>query len=130
MTAATESDAGQYVLDERYYNLGQEETAFFKAQTGIHNDDELKTHILAIQEKAWKIHPYRCIRRFAFTSLKISRLPAYEQVLRLGRDHQDAILLDIGCCFGNDIRKAVADGFPVSRALASDLHQSFGHWDM
>ncbi|KAH7906745.1 hypothetical protein BJ138DRAFT_1161921 [Hygrophoropsis aurantiaca] len=54
--------------------------------------------------------------------LKMSRLPAYEQVLRLGRDDSTAILLDIGCCFGNDLREAVKDGFPVKNIIGSDLH--------
>lgn len=31
-------------------------------------------------------------------SLKISRLPAYKQVLKLGQERQGAILLDMGCC--------------------------------
>ncbi|KAF7779044.1 hypothetical protein Agabi119p4_3389 [Agaricus bisporus var. burnettii] len=38
-----------------------------------------------------------------------------------------AIILDIACCFGNDIRKAVADGWPVENALASDISKEF--WD-
>lgn len=59
--------------------------------------------------------------------LKISHLPAYQSALRLHREHRDAILLDIGCCFGNDARKAVADGWPVRNVIASDLQQGF--WD-
>jgi len=55
-------------------------------------------------------------------------LPAYEKVLALGRERDNAILLDLGCCFGNDTRKAVADGFPMKGVVASDIHKEF--WDL
>jgi len=60
--------------------------------------------------------------------LKISRLPAYERAIALGREREGALLLDIGCCFGNDARKAASDGFPVHNVIASDLRQEF--WDL
>ncbi|TFY73405.1 hypothetical protein EWM64_g10608 [Hericium alpestre] len=68
------------------------------------------------------------LRSFRLTSeprLKISRLPAYPQLLKLERS--GAILLDVGCCFGNDIYKAVADGYPLENVVTTDLHQGF--WD-
>jgi len=42
-------------LDERFYDLTDEECAFFKQQTGIQDDDELKTHILQVQAEAYKV---------------------------------------------------------------------------
>ncbi|EIW85718.1 hypothetical protein CONPUDRAFT_48616 [Coniophora puteana RWD-64-598 SS2] len=118
------------LVDDRYYNLKPDESAFFKAQTGIANDDELKKHIVAIQKKAYKVFPYSCILRFAFTQLKISSMTpiAYEHVLRLGRERPGAILVDAGCCFGNDARKSVSDGFPAENVVAFDLHPEF--WDL
>ncbi len=73
--------------------------------------------------------------------LKMARLPAYPDLLKLRTERSDAILLDLGCCcestcplctlgsspdnvrepVGNDIRKAVLDGFPVQNVIASDL---------
>ncbi|CCM06895.1 uncharacterized protein FIBRA_09205 [Fibroporia radiculosa] len=41
-------------LDERYYNLQEDELAFFKAQTGIQDEGELKQHIMKAQESAYK----------------------------------------------------------------------------
>ncbi|KZT13253.1 uncharacterized protein LAESUDRAFT_719587 [Laetiporus sulphureus 93-53] len=115
-------------LDERYYDLEADELAFFKSQTGIQDEEELKQHIMKVQEDAFEIYPYPCIRRFAFTKLKISRLPAYDQLLKLGKERKGAIFLDIGCCFGNDVRKAVADGYPAQNAIASDLQPEF--WEL
>ena len=33
--------------------------------------------------------------------------------------------LDLGCCFGQDIRKLVADGVPAQALIGCDLHQGF-----
>jgi len=111
--------------DEKFYQLDEQELAFFKSQTGIEDDEKLKQHIVKVQRDAFEVHPYPCISRFAFTKLKISRLPAYDQLLKLGKEREGAIFLDIGCCFGNDVRKAVADGFPVQNAIASDIEPAF-----
>jgi SHS2 domain-containing protein len=54
-------------LDESLYNLDAEETAFYKAQTRISDDDALRHHIVAVQRDAYAVHPYPCIHRFAFT---------------------------------------------------------------
>ena len=42
-------------LDERLYDLTDEECSFFKQQTGIQDDDELKAHIVQVQAKAYKV---------------------------------------------------------------------------
>lgn len=42
-------------LDERLYDLTDEERTFFKQQTGIQDDDELKMHILRVQAEAYKV---------------------------------------------------------------------------
>jgi len=115
-------------LDERLYSLDSDELAFILAETHIETESALKSHLFDLQAKAYKVHPYPCIRRFAFTKIKIARLPAYQKVLTLGRERDNAILLDIGCCFGNDTRKVVSDGFPLKGVVASDIHKAF--WDL
>jgi hypothetical protein len=42
-------------LQEQYYKITAEQAEFFKQQTGITDDDELKGHILAVQAKAYKV---------------------------------------------------------------------------
>ncbi|KAJ4472960.1 hypothetical protein J3R30DRAFT_3659345 [Lentinula aciculospora] len=81
-----------------------------------------------VQTTAFAIFPYPCIRIFEFTRLKLGRLPAYDQVLKIGRERKGAIFIDLGCCFGNDVRKAVQDGFPAENTLATDLRR--GLWDL
>ncbi|KAF8273975.1 hypothetical protein EI94DRAFT_1696288 [Lactarius quietus] len=115
-------------LDEKLYRLDR---AFFRRQTGIEDDNELKTHLLSIQAEAYesrKVHPYRCIRHFSWARPGISRLFPYQDLLKLGRKREGAILLDIGCCFGTDVRKAIVDGFPLKNMVTTDLHKEF--WDL
>jgi hypothetical protein len=47
-------------FDDSQYSLDEEALAFFKAQTRIDDDDELKQHILAVQKRAYEVetvHP-------------------------------------------------------------------------
>ncbi|KAG2038900.1 hypothetical protein BDR03DRAFT_953067 [Suillus americanus] len=112
-------------IDTSLYSLSSEESAFFKAQIGIDNDEDLKRHILDVQTKAYKIAPYPCIHGFVFLRLNISSYSVYEHILKLGRERPDAVLLDLGCCFGVDARKAAADGFPAKNVIASDISNEF-----
>ncbi|KDR76358.1 hypothetical protein GALMADRAFT_479239 [Galerina marginata CBS 339.88] len=112
-------------LDATLYSLDAEERDFFQQLTDIQDEETLREHIIAVQTKAYEIYGYPCIRRFAFLRLKIASLPAYKHALKLLQDRKDPILLDIGCCFGNDARKAVVDGWPVQNVIASDLQQGF-----
>ncbi|KAG2079282.1 hypothetical protein BDR04DRAFT_1166753 [Suillus decipiens] len=105
-------------LDTSLYSLSSKQAEFFKAQTGINDDEDLKKHIL-------EVAPYPCIRTFVFLGLNLSELSVYEQIIRLGRERPDAVLLDIGCCFGTDARKAAADGFPAKNIIASDVLDGF-----
>ncbi|KAJ6509781.1 hypothetical protein DFH09DRAFT_1435498 [Mycena vulgaris] len=115
-------------LDESLYTTVEADVAFLKQQTGIQDLDALKQHIIAFQRKAYDIYNYPCIRNFVFTQTKISTVPAYQNVLTLGREREGAILLDLGCCFGIDVRKAASDGFPSQNILASDIRPDF--WTM
>ncbi|KAG0706777.1 hypothetical protein DFH29DRAFT_118239 [Suillus ampliporus] len=112
-------------VDTTLYNLSSKQAAFFKTQVGIDNDEDLKRHILEVQAKAYKAAPYPCIHAFVFLRLNLSSYSVYEHILKLGRERPDAVLLDIGCCFGVDARKAAADGFPAKNIIASDINNEF-----
>ncbi|KAI0066442.1 hypothetical protein BV25DRAFT_1988214 [Artomyces pyxidatus] len=118
----------QLALDASLYDLSDVDAAFFKEQIGISDDEELKKHLLQIQADAHAVFPYPCIRLFTWTKLMLSRLRSYPQLLKLGREREGAILLDVGCCFGVDVRKAIVDGYPMQNVVATDLHEGF--WDV
>jgi len=104
------------------YELDADELAFFKAQTKIQDDVELKNHIAAVRAKAYAFYPYPCIKRLG---LKITHVPAYRRVLQLSKERKDAILLDVGCCLGYDLRKAVTDGWPAENGIGFELRKEF-----
>ena len=53
------------------YELTVDELAFFKAQTKIQDDEEVKSHIAAVKAKALKVFPYPSIKRLGYV------VPAY-----------------------------------------------------
>ncbi|KAF5367047.1 hypothetical protein D9758_004050 [Tetrapyrgos nigripes] len=113
-------------IDIASVQLDAEELAFLKSQTGIQDEHVLLQRISAIGSKAFnEVYRYGCIGNFAFAKFRISRNPAYVHALELGNTRPGAIMLDIGCCFGHDLRKAAADGFPVQNMVASDLRPDF-----
>ncbi|KAJ7589980.1 hypothetical protein C8J56DRAFT_1004084 [Mycena floridula] len=117
------SSSTRPALDPSLYVLEGSQLAFYQSQTGIQDEDQLEAHVLAVQSKAYDIYGYSCIRGFNFLRLKISKLSGYKHVLKIGKERPGVILLDIGCCFGNDIRRAVQDGFPVEGIIESDLRE-------
>lgn len=50
--------------------------------------------------------------------------PQYPQILERLKNG-DERFLDLGCCFGQEIRRVVADGVPSEKIYGSDLRQDF-----
>ncbi|KAF8529367.1 hypothetical protein JB92DRAFT_3081360 [Gautieria morchelliformis] len=115
-------------LNPDLYWILDTEKEFFKAHTGIQDDEELKQHVLDIQSLAYSIVPYPFIRLFSFLRLNAVRCPAYEQALMLGKNRTGAILLDVGAGLGTDTRKLIADGYPIENVVANDLNE--GLWNV
>ena len=65
-TGAKPSEPRDPLLEASYSSITQEERDFVKAQTGIEDDEALREHVLSVQAEAFNVHPYPCIRRFAF----------------------------------------------------------------
>lgn len=73
--------------------------------------------------RAWKIYPYPCIGRCRFLEFALSRSARYRDVLDRLKSGQK--LLDLGCCFGQDIRKLVQDGAPACNLVGADVRKDF-----
>ncbi|KAH7907016.1 hypothetical protein BJ138DRAFT_1161182 [Hygrophoropsis aurantiaca] len=112
-------------LDESLYNLDPKAASLFKSLTGISDDQSLKEHILRVQADAYKVAPYPCIHRLTFTHMVIPEMPVYSDMLKIGREREGAILLDLGCCVGTDIRKIAFDGYPAENIIGCDLEAEF-----
>ncbi|KAG5650140.1 hypothetical protein H0H81_000555 [Sphagnurus paluster] len=117
-------------FDEALYTLEGACLAFYRNQTGITDEAELKRHLLSVTARAYDEYGYACLRTFMFTQMHVINLPMYQKVLELGRTRTGALFLDLACGLGNFVRKVVADGWPVENVIASDLNSglwTYGH---
>ena len=61
-----------------------------------------------------------------FLDFSLANTPSYEAILVRLRENKDpSLLLDVGCCFGQDLRKLVVDGVPSSRVAGVELRRDF-----
>jgi hypothetical protein len=58
-------------LDESLYSLGEELATFFKQQTGIRDDEELKRHAMEVQKEAYDVcrRPVKSVALMGLTRL-------------------------------------------------------------
>ncbi|KAF2104907.1 hypothetical protein NA57DRAFT_71108 [Rhizodiscina lignyota] len=99
--------------------------------SGVPKDAQIE-HITSTRNKAFKHHAYPCLGRFRFTGLELSSFPKYSDVLKIlkqpndsGSDEKEPLFIDLGCCVGQDIRKLILDGAPVTRVYGADLLPPF-----
>ncbi|KAI1856513.1 uncharacterized protein JN550_013775 [Neoarthrinium moseri] len=94
----------------------------------VPKDAQVK-HIVKVRNAAYKRCPYPCIGNMRFLDFDLSAHPLYQEYVLepLKRPKQDGeaepLFLDLGSCFGQDLRKLVYDGAPVERLWASDIDQ-------
>ncbi|KAI0252758.1 hypothetical protein BJV78DRAFT_1091313, partial [Lactifluus subvellereus] len=115
-------------LDLSLLVLNPDEENFLRAITKVDDARELRDHIRRVATKAYEVFPYRSIGSYTFAKATIARLPGYAEALSLGRS-SGGILLDVGCCFGLDARKAAQDGWPANRIVATDILRT-EFWDL
>jgi SAM-dependent methyltransferase len=78
------------------------------------------------REEAWNIFPFPCIGQMRFLDFSLATMPSYSWILARLRDSgSPAKLLDVGCCFGQDLRRLVADGAPSEDLVGLDLEPQF-----
>lgn len=77
--------------------------------------------LIALQrEQSFSSNPYPCIGLYRFLNLTLLSHPLYDTILQrlqpLGTTY-----LDLGCCFGQDLRQLVQDGIPSERLIGLDI---------
>ncbi|RPB05114.1 hypothetical protein L873DRAFT_1663949 [Choiromyces venosus 120613-1] len=110
-----------YITDQDFHPTGTL-ISFFEQYTAL-KGDQITEHILKIRAKAWELYTYPCIGNFYFVEFTFANQPVYQEVL--GKLQQGASFLDVGCCFGQDLRKLVADGAPAGKLNGMDLRPEF-----
>ncbi|KAJ5578640.1 uncharacterized protein N7459_007604 [Penicillium hispanicum] len=102
--------------------LPETSAQLFAEYSGIPKD-QILNHIHRIREKAWDVYPYPCIGVFRFIDFGAYNSPVYPSVVE--RIKAGQTFLDLGCCFGQDIRKLVYDGALSENLIGVDLHAGF-----
>ncbi|KAI9709808.1 MAG: hypothetical protein M1812_007600 [Candelaria pacifica] len=85
--------------------------------------ENVNAHILRVRDLAWNIWPYPCIGRLRFLDLSLPQTSLYPTLIQRLKNGQK--FLDLGCCFGQEIRKLVSDGVPSENLYGTDLQADF-----
>lgn len=107
--------------------LTSQDIEFIKKWTnGVLQDEALISHILTLHNEIISSqHVYRCISQFSYLNPKSNRHPSYEEVIKVGKENQDFKILDLGTCYGQEIRLLIEDGINPSSIVATDLHDIY-----
>ncbi|KAK0942537.1 hypothetical protein LTR29_005958 [Friedmanniomyces endolithicus] len=121
------TDADKNITPESYFDdddphFDNDARLILTQYSGI-PEPSLVPHVHAIRDKAFKLFPYPCIGLYSFLAFSIAKSPQYPEILR--RVKQGETLLDLGCCFGQDLRRLVFDGAPASGLTGVELEQGF-----
>lgn len=106
-------------LDE---HLTQEVISFFSSYCHLERE-ALYKHLHSVHQRAWDIRPYPCIGQWGFLAPKIADSPAFATVLQRAKDGD--LVLDFGCCMGQDLRYLVAHGAPSDNMYGADIEPGF-----
>lgn len=105
--------------------LGAQGRQLLENYSGLH-PDEVEPHAYLIREKAWKIHPYPCIGQWHFLTTVVDQQACYQSLL--ARLKANAVFIDLGCFFGQELRRLAVDGAPMDNMYATDLDSEF--WEL
>ncbi|KAI8632918.1 hypothetical protein F5Y19DRAFT_491552 [Xylariaceae sp. FL1651] len=84
---------------------------------------EMVRHVNKIRDQGFATNPYPCIGLYRFTKLTLCAHPLYGKIIQRLKQ-AEANYLDIGCCFGQDLRQLVFDGVPSQHLTGLDIEQS------
>ncbi|KAB5550009.1 hypothetical protein GE09DRAFT_1128660 [Coniochaeta sp. 2T2.1] len=87
--------------------------------------DEVVPRIVETRDKIWDVFPWPCVGQFRFLDLSLSRQLSYPRILSLLQQSDPVRLLDVGCCFAQDLRKLVRDGAPSSSLYGLEIQSEF-----
>ena len=76
--------------------------------------------------RAWATRSYPCVGQWAYLEPKIAKSAAFKTVI--DRLHQGGIMLDLGCCMGQELRSIAAAGAPTHNMYGADIEPVF--WDL
>eukprot|EP00455_Lapot_gusevi_P006622 TRINITY_DN12828_c0_g2_i1.p1 TRINITY_DN12828_c0_g2~~TRINITY_DN12828_c0_g2_i1.p1 ORF type:complete len:315 (+),score=45.89 TRINITY_DN12828_c0_g2_i1:66-1010(+) len=108
-------------------NLEESTIQLFSQYCHIDDENHIKHKVASIYNQAMGVFPYRCIREFRFLLPRMSSHPFYPELVQ-HMASQNWKILDIGCCFGTDLRKLMVDthfNVPVGNFKGIDVSDEF-----
>lgn len=88
--------------------------------------DELTHHLHHVRDKAWQHFRYPCIGEWIFLLPIMTQMSVWPDILKRAR--ADGTVLDLGCCFGQNLRLLAANGVETTNMYAMDITSEF--WDL
>ncbi|RDW56962.1 hypothetical protein BP5796_13029 [Coleophoma crateriformis] len=85
--------------------------------------DSVDKHVKEVRDKAWEVYPYGSVGMFGFLSLNMPNFKVFPEILERVKSGEK--LLDIGCCFAQELRLLAYHGAPSENLLGADLHGGF-----
>ncbi|EFY95080.1 methyltransferase [Metarhizium robertsii] len=124
-----------FIKDEHVKDLPEPALELLETYANIPAQDVIP-HVLTLprtqvdvndyqRNEAFVLHPWPCIGRLRFLCPSLPTYAAYPRILTKLKSDSSAALLDVGCCFGQDLRKLVLDGVDPSQLAALDLVPEF-----
>ncbi|KAL9609525.1 MAG: hypothetical protein Q9167_005721 [Letrouitia subvulpina] len=88
-----------------------------------HHAKSIRTNVFKRIDQSFSIRPYPCIGHLRFLAFSLSLHPLYPDVLRRVKEGQS--FLELGTCFGQELRKLVFDGSPSNHLYGVELVSDF-----
>lgn len=80
-------------------------------------------HIIRVRDEALEEFFFPSIGSLRFLNFSLAARAVYPEILQRLKEGQK--LLDVGCCFGADVRKVIYDGAPAENCFGSDLSRVY-----
>jgi SAM-dependent methyltransferase len=77
------------------------------------------------RDEAWEVWPFPCIGQFRFLTLALPNTPSFKAIVHALQASPEAKFLDLGCCFGQDLRALAALGVKGESLIGVELHGEF-----
>ena len=139
--AYTQQQQSGPIISDATRSLFQRWEALLERATPVTIDDSI------ITERFWRVyhtalesHPYKCIHQKRFLEARLCQHSFYKTLIGQSSSEIEQLtfsraltskpvaerrLLDVGCCFGTDMRQLVLEGFRPSNLLGLDINDTF-----
>lgn len=112
------------IYDAKKIQINAEAQALLESYSKIPPEDVLN-HVVKLRDEAFAVYHYACIGQMRFLSFNLSHMPFYPKVLSALHESDAGGFLDIGCCFGQEIRWLANEGIPHKQLYGCDLEKVF-----